>query len=286
MLPDLELRFPPLPRTITDVSNLLAQRAEVPDTPELVRIIEKDPVMVTTILRRINSAYYGLRQPVADVRKAVFLLGFMEVSNLVLSTAMLKVRDLLSTERQLRLFDLILQASIGTAAYAQDLCKKLHLPTAEMAYTAGLLHNVGRLVFLYNDPERYAQLGERETGTPFPLPEQERETFGHDHMRLGAAAARHWELPDEIGLIIGSYLTPGHIKEPGVRQLAMTVSVAASATTQLCMEPARDALGFEAKTALRLLARSHGLPSSSLIEHIEAQRGTIRDYITMMTRGH
>ncbi|QXD15661.1 HDOD domain-containing protein [Rhodocaloribacter litoris] len=283
--PDLEVRFPPLPRTVTAVSNLLAQRAEVPDTPELVRIIHNDPVIAAAVLRRVNSAYFGVRRHVSDVKKAVYLLGFVEVCNIVLSAAMMKLRDVVSTEGQVHIFDQIMQSSVGAASYAREIASFLHLPDAETAFTAGLLHNAGRLVFLYNRPDAYERLWMGNENGLFPPPEAERALFGLDHMRLGHIAANHWELPHEVGEIIGAYLTPGHIQDPARRLLALTVAVAASATEQLCMTPGDGRLRFEAKTALRILARSVGRDATELIELIESKREPVTAYIALMTHG-
>ena len=89
--PNLEIRFPPLSRTVSEVSAVV-DMAESPDTRRLAEIVHADPVTAALVLRRINSAYYGLRRRFSNVQQAVALLGFLEVCDIVLTAGMLKLR--------------------------------------------------------------------------------------------------------------------------------------------------------------------------------------------------
>jgi len=280
--PNLEMRFPPLPRTVTDVSTLLAQRTDIPDTPGLIEIVNADPVMAAFVLRRINSAYFGVRRHISDVRKAVFLLGFMEVCNIVLTAAMLKLKDVVRNEAQEKIFEATMKLSVGTAYYAQEISTMLNLSMKETAFTAGLLHGSGRLALLFNRPKEYEMLWFSTKNELFPNPDSERLLFGYDHAQLGAMAAEHWHLPEEVIQVIRYYLTPGHLKDMNLRMIALTIAISASATEQLCMTENNDKLKFEAKTALRILARSLNVPSDQIIEVIAEKRDEVTDYINSM----
>ena len=281
-LPDMELRFPPLPRTVHQVSALIAEQAEIPDTARLIDIVNQDPVMVASILKRINSAFFGMRQPVGDVDKAVRPLGFLEVCNIVLASAMMKLRSVVKSRTQERLFETIMQASVGTAAYALELTTFLELPNREIAFTSGMLHATGRLVLLHNRPNDYERLSKGGPPGTLPSPESERVCFGVDHMALGGLALEHWHLPAAVAEVARSYLTPGHIRDPDLRAIALAVSVAASATEQLCLNPKKVNLRFEAKTALRILARNSPHTTNELVDLIEAGREKVTGYMSAM----
>ncbi len=280
--PDLELRFPPLPRTVVEVSRLLAENTDVPDTPRLVDIVHADPVMAASVLKRINSAFFGVRRHVSEVRKAIYLLGFLEVCNIVLAAALLKLRDIVQSRTQTDMFETIMKSCVGTAAYTQEIATFLNLRGRETAFTAGLLHGAGRLVMLYNWPQQYERLWFKPDGEGMPSTEEEQAAFNMDHLMLGAMAATQWQLPEEVIQIIRCYLLPGHIKDTPLRMLALTVSVSASATDQLCLHPENDQLRFEAKTALRILARSANVNSTDLIALIEQKREPVTNYIHSM----
>ncbi len=281
-VPDLELRFPPLPRTVSEVSALLAEQTDIPDTPRLIEIVHNDPVMAASVLKRINSAFFGIRRHVSDVNKAVRLLGFLEVCNIVLASAMMRLRDVVKTRTQEKIFEQIMQASVGTASYALELTNYLKIPYREIAFTSGILHASGRLVLLHNRPAEYERLWRSGVPGTMPTAESERAFFGVDHMLLGGMAVDHWHLPASVVQVVRSYLTPGHIKDPKLRSIALSVSVAASATEQLCMTPGNENLRFEAKTALRILARTSNATTQELTELIEARRTSVTDFMASM----
>ncbi len=280
--PNLDLRFPPLPRSVSEVSRLMSDGGKDPNTPRLVEVIHSDPVMAAAVLRRINSAFFGMRRHVTEIKKAVFLLGFLDVSNIVLTSAMLKLREIVSTPAQEKIFETVMRSSVGTAAFALEIASFLNLPSKELAFTSGLLHGSGRLVLLCNKPNEYERLFHAEAEGVFPSAETEHEYFGMDHAQLNELAGDHWNLPDEVTEIIAYYLRPGHIKDESIRKLALTVAVGASATEQLCMIPGRDDLEFEAKTALRVLARTSQTTTDKLIDLIETRRQIVSEYISTM----
>lgn len=227
--PNLEMRYPPLPHTMVEVSQLLAENKENPDTQRLVDAINRDPVVATSVLRKINSAFYGMRRLVSDLRKAVFLLGFLEVSNIVMTSALLKLRDVLSSEEQVQIFSAIMRTSVTTAYYTQEIARSTALPNPGIAFTSGLLHSIGRLVLLYNKPHDYEALWCTSDSGNTPSVEAERVIFGTDHARLGALAADRWNLPGEVVMVIGNYLDPSLIHDRGLRNMAFALALSAEA---------------------------------------------------------
>lgn len=267
--PILEIRFPPLPKTVIDVSNLLAEQSQVPDTHRLVEIVNEDPVVAVSVLRRINSAYYGMRRRVGDIQKSVFLLGFLEVCNIVLTAGMMKLKDVLHSNEQEQIFERIMQMSVGTAHYAQELSLFLQLPNRSTAYTAGLLHAVGRLVLLYNKPHDYEALWCTRDDGHAPSIEDERLIFGTDHTQLGALAADRWHLPPDLAFVIAHHRNVGQIEDPDLRDLARAVYVGSEAAQQLDLTDNSDRK-FEAPDELSELARERNAAPESLIELIES----------------
>lgn len=277
-IPNFDMRFPPLPRTVTEVSKLVSAKAEVPDTPKLVQVVNSDPVVAASVLRRINSAFYGVRRRVGDIQKAVFLLGFDEVCDIVLTAGMMKLRDVLNTEEQTRIFEEIMRMSVGTASYAKKLANHLELAQQNSAFTTGLLHTVGRLVLLYNRPDDYEALWCTNEYGFAPTVTSEQIIFGTDHAELGALAADSWNLPDFIVKVVRFYLTPGHIEEHDLRILALTLSVAATATERLCIHPGHSEGRFEPTAALHALARNLQYSSDELVTLIESSRDEVNSY--------
>ncbi|ARA92163.1 hypothetical protein AWN76_002565 [Rhodothermaceae bacterium RA] len=203
--PSFDLRFPPLPSTIAEVSRLLTQDSGEPDVQRLADIVNADLVVAASVLRRVNSAYYGLRRRIGDVRQAVFLLGYLEVCNIVLTAGMMKLREVVNTDEQATIFDQILCRSIGAAYYTRKLATLLDLAQASSAFTIGLLQPIGRLVLLYNRPDDYEALWFNGGACLPPSVEQERSIFGTDYTAVGAMALEEWQLPQAYCDVLRHY---------------------------------------------------------------------------------
>ena len=282
--PNFEIRFPPLPRTLGEVSRLLAEAGDTPDTPRLVEIVNSDPVIGASVLRRINSAYYGMRTRVADIQKACFLLGFDEVCDIVLTAGMMKLGDIFETESQFDIFEQVMEMSVGAAAYNKHLAHRLGLKERGFAFSTGLLYTVGRLVLLYNRPSDYEALWyTTESGKP-PTVTSEQMIFGTDHAVLAARAAEYWQLPSDAALVIRNYLTPGHIDKFEIRVLALSLSVASAATEHFFINGNRLEEDFSPPAALYALARQLQVPPEDVVELLSAHREEVARFIHSMVK--
>ena len=280
--PRLEIQFPPLPKTVREVSSIVGA-AEVPDTRRLAELVHADLVTAALVLRRINSAYYGLRRRFSNVKQAVGLLGFLEVCDIVLTAGMLKLRDVLRSEEQLVIFDRIMYVSMGCAFYARHLATALDLPARDSAFTVGLLHAIGRLVLLYNRPDDYEALWYTKEDGLAPEASAERIIFGVDHAEVGALAAEQWNLPVVIAETIRSYLEPGHAEERDVRLLALTLAVSTSVSEQLYLQAEHDAeAAIEPPSALGALADEVQQAPEEILELLHAERPRFYAYISAM----
>ena len=281
--PNFDIRFPPLPRTVAEVTKLVAAKTDAPDTPRLVGIVNADPVVAGSVLRRINSAYYGVRTRVGDIQKAVYLLGFDEVCDIVLSSGMMRLQDILHSEEQARIFDQIMRMSVGSASFAKKIAAYLDLNQQASAFTLGLLHTSGRLVLLYNRPDDYEALWCTNDYGFAPTVTSEQIIFGTDHAELGALAAESWSLPEFIVRIIRHYLTPGHlVDDPELRIMALTVSVSTTATERLCMDNPGTNPKMEPNAALHMLAKATQRKTSDLVDLIDASSREIYEYSRAM----
>jgi HD-like signal output (HDOD) protein len=234
LLYDLELRFPPLSRTVAEISALLSNKNETPSTERLIEIVNMDPVVVSAVLRRINSAYYGLQRHFDDISKAIVMIGFLEVCNIVMTSGYIGIRKSITSKAQTHVLENMIRASIGTGFYMRLIASRIQVQYTATAYTTGLLHSVGRLVLLYNNPDVYIELWQSNKKGFMPPAEMERKYLGIDHSQLGAIAATHWGLPSPVGELIESYLTPGHIEDITLRNLALSLKVSVDVSEQLC----------------------------------------------------
>jgi len=279
--PDVEIHFPPLPQTVVRVTELLEEADGQPDVQALAEVVNQDPIVASAVLRRINSAYYGMRRRISQVEKAVFLLGFLEVSNLVMTAAMLQLRDIMETDEQVAIFKKITCNSIGTAFLIRRLIERLEQPTNAMGYTVGLLHNVGRLVLLYNRPDDYEALWHSDGKISVPDPLSEKRIFGIDFGELGAMAAETWQLPATIAEVLRSQLQHAMITEEHreLRVLALLLATSSASARQALYAPLRD---FHPPDALHMLAQALDLSSKKLEELVIAELPEMQTFVESM----
>ena len=127
-----------------------------PKMAEISRIIESDQGLVSRVLKLVNSPYYGVRNQVTTVEHAVGLLGLKAIESLVLS---LTVFDVLSPSKKHAL-DLVRhwQHSLAVAAAAKFIAAKTGYRVPDEAYTAGLLHDVGRAILDITAPDEFRKV--------------------------------------------------------------------------------------------------------------------------------
>lgn len=290
-LRDDDFKFPPLPNTLSEVLNLMASPGPEQDPDRLVEIVERDPVMAAHVLKRINSAYYGVSRQVAHVSRAVLMLGFKTVCNLVLSVGLRQTFEELEGDEEQAVLDHIMKNSIATACFARELAVHLHLPMAETAFSAGLLHQVGRLILLYTIPEAYTLLWcDRRVGEQIvvitPAVRKEREFFQTDYVVVGATTAERWHLPEKLSTIIHHHARPNKVTDTHLRALTLAVTAGSLQARALFEgEAAADREACATRPHLSALAGMRNQPVSSLEAMLTAQMDRIRQFALLALSG-
>jgi HD-like signal output (HDOD) protein len=161
-------------------------------------IISKDMSMTAKILQLVNSAFFGLRRQILNVGDAVVYLGLETIQTLVLSVhafsrfGSIKVAGL-SLEK-------IWSHSLATGVLAKKIAQTemLGKEIINEAFTAGLLHDLGRVVLAFNLPREYGEAMAHSHQDEILLCEAEQRLFETTHAELGAYLLELWGLPDSI----------------------------------------------------------------------------------------
>lgn len=166
---------------------------------DLTRIVQSDPGLTANILKLVNSAAFGLRQRVSSLEHAVSYLGERTVTSAALNMYASVVYEH-TMEGYGGSSGQLWDHSIRTAMAAKELAAMTGgRVNANVAYTCGLLHDIGKAViseFLADSvPGILAAIDSGETADYL---EAERQELGTDHAEIGAALAEHWNLPPEI----------------------------------------------------------------------------------------
>lgn len=188
-------RLPPLPSVVGQVMAITAD----PDFPmdKLVRAVSLDPGITAEVLRRLNSAYYGLSHQVSSLEQALPYLGTEALLEIIVSSGVSQVYHgehpgYLLPRGQLW------RHSMVCAIIAKHLAQRAGYPDPGEAFTAGLLHDVGKLVMSQFVAERFPRIGQLVMLQGMDQAEAEILVLGIDHATLGADLACRWKLPASL----------------------------------------------------------------------------------------
>ena len=210
--------LPSLPAVVMELLNSIDQ--EDVDISVLAKKVSHDQALTAKTLRLANSSLYGLQVKVTTIQQAITYLGFQTTRNLITAAAITGC----FAEGHCPGFDhkAFWRHSIATAACAKVLARQMRF-NQDYAFTAGLLHDIGRLVLVSCFPEQYAEaIAYRDAHDSFML-DAERSVLGVDHVDAGMALAEHWNFSDTMRLAIGGHHDP---EAPGAGFLAAIIHVA------------------------------------------------------------
>jgi len=168
-------------------------------------MISKDQVLAAKSLRIANSSFYGLQRRVATIHDAIVVLGQRTVSTMVTAMAITsRFQSLQVAGYDQRNFWL---HNVGTALCARALAQRVRV-NPENAFTAGLLHDIGKLVLATRFPEHFASVHAYQIQQDCTMVDAEKNLLGFDHTQIGAALAQQWKFATEIGEAVGGHHTP------------------------------------------------------------------------------
>jgi putative nucleotidyltransferase with HDIG domain len=202
-MPPKLANLPAFPSVAMKLLSLLA--SEESSFTTIAACIATDPVLTGALIRRANAADQQHFCEVRDVLQAAIALGLDQTREISLVTATsIYARSAMESETLRPCW----HHTLACAIVASEVARLWGLRMAE-SYTAGLLHDIGRLGLLTAYPAEYAEIIEGADGQPHDLMSLERERFGVDHVEVGEWLARRWNLPESIvEVIVRHHETP------------------------------------------------------------------------------
>lgn len=196
--------LPSLPLT---VSKVLAVTSDPESSVEdLVHAILPDQAMCATILKLANSAFFGIPREIATIGKAVTILGFNEVHNIVLGKAVFNsFKDISHKNR--KAIDLFWEHSFTCGLAAKIVAPSFRCSPGEL-FIAGLIHDIGKLAIFVARPDDYLQILELPRTDPLSCKELEIEIIGIDHEEVGIHLLNRWLFPDTLLCAVGFHHRP------------------------------------------------------------------------------
>jgi len=193
-------KLPPFPPVATKLMYLVAQE----DVPlnQVADLIRADAAFSAEVLRLANSPLFGARAQVSTISHALCMIGFGRLYSLVITSAL---SNFLARTAQNPLLGRCWRHSLACALASQELAAEAGL-NKDYLYTAGLLHDIGRLALVAAYPAEYARMLE-VAGDQLGLLQFERDLFEVDHCQAGQWLMDQWMLPPEFREITGNHHT-------------------------------------------------------------------------------
>lgn len=232
---DGTVNVPTIPTILTEITKIF----ESPDGSAKLAaaVIEKDPAIATRVLRLVNSPFYGLRNSVSSIQLACSILGLKVIKNLVVQATVLQTFGDGKTIEGLDvnwLWDHSFKAAVACRLLAEK------SPAAKMlqkddAYTCGLIHDIGKLILIDSQPERFREALALSKARKLPLAQAEGSVFGFNHAHVGGLLAGQWKLAQAVQAAVTYHHSPATTPEDWARgflvKAANTFAHAAAAGT-------------------------------------------------------
>ncbi|HUI06925.1 MAG TPA: HDOD domain-containing protein [Verrucomicrobiae bacterium] len=167
------------------------------DLQYLAQELRYDPGMTANVLRIANSAVYGGLARVDSVQTAIARLGMKQLLELVVAVGISQVLKKRLLGYQLEPEEL-LHHSVYVAVASEEIAKTLGLQTSEMLFTAGLLHDVGKIVMDDFVRTESARLDAKFRATKAGFDSVERDVLGICHAEVGGTLLKRWNFPEEL----------------------------------------------------------------------------------------
>ena len=201
-LPAMRSVFASLVRTLEDAKSSLK---------DVAAVVQQDPAISAKTLQVVNSAFFGLARRMSDVEQAVCYLGIEVIKGLAL---MIEVFQGAAAEGGAPRFDL--EAEQGHALLTARIARRLIAekgPPAQDAFTAGMLHDCGRVIIATRLPEMFGRVEEGVRKTRRPAYIVEEEVLGASHAEIGAYLLGLWGLPFSIVEAVARHDAPSRVAQ-------------------------------------------------------------------------
>jgi len=160
-------------------------------------LVRADSAFSAEVLRIANSPLMGCRNRIDSIRHALTMLGLEKLKSLVMAVAL---RDFLSSALQVPALGRCWRHSLACACICEELAGTKGI-NKDTAYTAGLLHDIGRLALLASYPAEYARMLDVSDEYGYDLLGCEQDLFDIDHCQAGEWLVQEWHFPEDFAVV-------------------------------------------------------------------------------------
>ena len=161
------------------------------------KMIKMDPTLVLRILRGANSPYYGLRQKVNSISRAVVVIGINNLRNMIVTEGLKEIFKGKNSKNAFSRNRLWLHCS-AVSICSQMIMERIFGLNGEDAFLCGILHDIGMIVEDQTVPDLFFRVCNTFDENSKPITDCEKEVVGTDHCEIGHLLAKDWQLPIDV----------------------------------------------------------------------------------------
>jgi len=241
--------LPPAPRVLVRLLEVV--RNPDADSEHVLEVLQMDAALTAEIIRTANTVYFSSSTPVASLDEAVARLGYLEVYRMAARVPAGKMFSGAIDSMGLAAGELF-EHSLACAIVADELGQRLDMESG-VAYTTGLLHDIGKLVLHERCADQYEKVFTLIEAEQMTLIEAERTVMGFDHAEVGGALLQHWKFPADIHNAVRFQYQPKACPEP--QFLAASLLIANWAAGALGCNHGRDIWAISIDDDVRRITR-------------------------------
>jgi putative nucleotidyltransferase with HDIG domain len=186
--------LPPAPLVLPKLLPLLGKLDT--DSSQIVEVIMYDPSLTASVLQLCNSAFFASATPATDIKEAVNRLGYNQVYKVV--AAVSGSRALSSAQKGYGFgAGELWKHSVAAAVAAQIIAEDLN-DDANTAFTAALLHDIGKVILAEALEHVYIKLVQETETNQQSLLETEKKLLGVQHAEIGGRLLFNWKFPESL----------------------------------------------------------------------------------------
>ena len=185
-------QLPSLPVVVGKVLEMI-QDPDI-NAQKLCRVLSDDAALTARVLSVSRSPYFAQRILPTNLISAVQVLGFQNLRNIVVTNAThsLFVKGNPVSEK-------LWNHSLAVALAMRILFQRAGIRTVDLAFLAGLMHDMGEMIMVHGDPFGFAELGEAVEQAQCQMMDKEQEFYGFDHTLIGLTLLDSWNIDSQIG---------------------------------------------------------------------------------------
>ena len=197
--------MPLLPTVVTEIIQITEDPTSTPQ--DVQKILSQDQVLTTKILRLANSSFYGFSRRINTITEATVLLGFQTIRGIVFAAT---VSNFLQENLEGYQLDQneLWRHSQAVAITSRYIARQKRFPNPELFYTAGIIHDIGKVVLNQHMKKEYQQVLSLVYEKQYDFVNAEEEVLGFTHADAGMKLAERWNLPPDLVEAIGCHHRP------------------------------------------------------------------------------